>query len=245
MRSAILVMFFAACGSDNTGAGGRDAATNADGSLDAAPPDTASVIAPCAGADATDDFERPTLGAAWMQWVSSQCSIANNSDLAQASATNWCYAVYGTTFGANQFSEAVISSDKASNILTQVFVRQQPVGTPSGNGARYGFHYNADPGKAAWEIKYDGVSTGETRVWMNATATAPAPGDRIRVEVTGSDPVVIRGSHNGVEIISVTDTATQRIAVTGHSGMVERNAIGTSAPSNNSPVFESWCGGEL
>lgn len=244
MRIAISFIFLAGCSNDGRGTS-ADAATETDGAVDSGQVDAPAMVAPCAGADATDDFERATLGGAWMQWVNSQCSIANSSDLAQASTTNWCYAVYGTTFGANQFSEAVISSDKASNILTQVFVRQQPVGTPSGNGARYGFHYNADPGKAWWEIKYDGVVTADVRVWMNATAPAPAPGDRMRIEVTGTDPVIISGYHNGVEIISVTDTAAQRIAVTGHSGMVERNAMGTSAPSNNSPVFESWCGGDL
>lgn len=234
----------AACGSDPAG-DIADAPTSIDGRIDGAGgTDGPAVVPLCDDAEAGDDFERPTLGATWMLWANSQCSIANNSDLAQASASSWCYAVYGTTFTADQISEGVISADKPANILTQVFVRQQPVGMPSGNGARYGFHYNADPGDAQWEIKYDGVMTAETRVWTNATAAAPVPGDRIRIEVRGTDPVEIRGLHNGIEILSVLDTAPQRIAATGHSGVVERNAGGTSALPN-SPVWESWCGGGL
>lgn len=234
----------AACGNDPVG-DVADAPGSRDGSIDGVvTPDGPSVVPLCEAAEASDDFERPTLGASWMMWVNSQCSIANNSDLAQASSNNWCYAAYSTMFAADQVSEAVISVDKPASILTQVFVRQQPVGVPNGNGARYGFHYNADPGDARWEIKYDGVMTAETRVWTNTTAAAPVPGDRIRIEVRGTDPVELRGLHNGVEILSVVDSSPQRIAVTGYSGVVERNAGGTSALPN-SPVWESWCGGAL
>lgn len=145
-------------------------------------------------------------------------------------------------FGADQFSEAVIASGKPDSVLTQVFVRMQPVGKPSGNGARYGFHYNADPGKAWWEIKYDGVTTAETRVWINATPPPPGSGDTLRIEVTGTSPVVIKGFHNGVEIISVTDAEDARITATGLPGMVARAKGGTTvAPS--SPIFASWKGG--
>lgn len=237
------VLVLSACGNDSGGAGSTDANIEIDASMDAT--DAPAALAACDGADASDDFERSTLGASWQQWVNSQCSIANGSDLAQANPSNWCYAAYATTFDADQFSEAVIAPDKPAQILTQVFVRQQPVGVPNGNGARYGFHYNADPGKAWWEIKYDGVVSAETRVWMNTSAPPPQPGDRIRIDVRGTDPVVLRGLHNGVELITVTDAEPQRIAATGHSGLVERNAGATTPPAANSPVWESWCGGEL
>ena len=232
----------AACGSDSGGDVIGDPPFP-DAAIDAVP-DAVDALAACDGADASDDFERLTLGSTWMEWVNAECAV-DGSDLVQVNPTNWCYAVYSTTFGADQFSEAVIASNKPAQILTQVFVRQQPVGTPNGNGARYGFHYNADPGKAWWEIKYDGVVSAETRVWMNALAPAPMPGDRIRIEVRGSNPVVIRGLHNGIEIVTVTDAEPQRIATTGHSGLVERPAGSSTPPAANSPVWASWCGGAL
>ena len=240
----MLLCTFAACSNDSGGDVTGDASLR-DAAIDAARDATGTNVAPpCDGSDARDDFERTVLGNTWMEWVNAECSV-NGSDLVQANPSNWCYAVYSTTFAANQFSEAVISPDKPAQILTQVFVRQQPVGTPSGNGARYGFHYNADPGKAWWEIKYDGVVSAETRVWMNASAPPPMPGDRIRIEVRGTNPVQIRGLHNGIELISVSDSEPQRIATTGHSGVVERPAGNSMPPMANSPVFESWCGGAL
>jgi hypothetical protein len=245
LRLTLVALLLAACGSDAGGGDGNDVDAAIEPMIDASTTaDAANTVALCAEADASDDFERTTLGSNWIEWVNAECAV-NGSDLAQQNPSNWCYAVYSTTFVADQFSEAVISTDKPPQILTQVFVRQQPVGTPNGNGARYGFHYNADPGKAWWEIKYDGVMSAETRVWMNANATAPVPGDRIRIEVRGTDPVMLRGLHNGVEILTVSDTAAQRISVTGHSGVVERNAGSATLPPANSPVFESWCGGAL
>lgn len=242
MRLTATLLTLAACGSDSGGDVIGDPPFP-DAAIDAAP-DAVNVLAPCDGADASDDFERATLGSTWMEWVNAECGV-NGSDLVQANPSNWCYAVYSTTFAPDQFSEAVISPDKPAQILTQVFVRQQPVGTPNGNGARYGFHYNADPGKAWWEIKYDGVASAETRVWMNASAPAPVPGDRIRIEVRGTNPVVIRGLHNGIELINVMDSEPQRLGTTGHSGVVERPAGSSTPPPANSPVFESWCGGTL
>ena len=234
----LLVLLWAACAACGGGGDERspDASTAADAPSDGAGPDAAPGIC--------DDFERSALGSDWMLWANADCTIVNDSDLAQTDPATWCYAVYSTTFGADQFSEAVIASDKPAGILTQVFVRQQPFGVPNGNGARYGFHYNADLGQAQWEIKYDGVSSAETRRWTNAVPAAPVPGDTIRVEVRGSDPVVVVGFHNGTEVVSAMDAEPQRIAVTGHSGIVERPAGGTSPPPN-SPVFESWCGGDL
>lgn len=241
-RRLALLVLLVACNKDPGGLGGDD---SADASVDSsATLDAAPLVASCAGAAASDDFERTTLGSTWMLWVNAECAV-NGSDLVQVNPTNWCYAVYSTTFAADQFSEAVISPDKPAQVLTQVFVRQQPVGTPNGNGARYGFHYNADPGKAWWEIKYDGVASAETRVWMNSTAPAPVPGDRLRLEVRGTNPVMLRALHNGVEILAISDSEPQRIATTGHSGVVERPAGSSAPPPANSPVFESWCGGGL
>ncbi len=239
----LATMLLAACGGADDAAADGQAADSGPGGGDASPGDAA--IGPDGNPGMCDDFERPVLGNDWMLWASSQCAIVNGSDLGPPDPSKWCYAVYGTTFGGDQFSEAVISDEKPAQILTQVFVRQQPFGQPDGNGARYGFHYNADPGKAWWEIKYDGVSSGNTRVWMNADEPAPVPGDTIRIEVRGSDPVVLTGYHNGRAILSIEDGESERIPATGHSGLVERNAGDSPLPPPDSPVFESWCGGDL
>jgi hypothetical protein len=232
----VVVSCVAACGGDAE-QGSADAAV-ADAAMRDGPGTPDAAVGVC------DDFERASLGGNWLLWASSNCSIVDNSDLAQTEPSTWCYAAYATTFAADQFSEAVISTDKPVEILTQVFVRQQPLGTPSGNGARYGFHYNADPGEAQWEIKYDGVASAETRRWTNATAAAPMPGDTIRLEARGSDPVMLVGFHDGVEVVVAIDAEPQRIAATGHTGVVERPS-GGSPPPPNSAVFESWCGGDL
>ena len=247
---AVCLILGLGCWGDETGAidgaighgdAGADSPSEPDGPAAADGATSADAVAP----SVCDDFERSSLGSSWMPWASSNCAIVNDSDLGQPNPSVWCYAVYGTTFGADQFSESEIAADKPGQILTQVFARQQPFGVPEGNGARYGFHYNADPGKAWWEIKYDGVSTPNTRVWTNDVAPAPVPGDTIRIEVRGSDPVLLKGFHNGVEVLSVTDAEPQRISATGKSGVVERPAATSEPPPTNSPVFERWCGGDL
>ena len=70
------------------------------------------------------------------------------------------------------------------------------------DNARYGFHWN-DESTFKWEIKFDGVPTAQTRIVGSAAGTAPQLGDTLRVEARGN---VIKGFHNGVEVVSATDT---------------------------------------
>jgi len=199
----------------------------------------------CTGRGAGDDFERSALGMNWERGAGSNADIVNGRDLGTPDGT-WAFVSWrADSFCADQFSEAKIAANKPTAILTQVFARKQPNGVPNGNGARYGFHYNADPGKAWWEIKYDGVITADVRILAtNSAAAAPIPGDVLRIEVRGTSPVIIRGFHNSVEVVSAMDSASSRITPSGLPGMVARAAGGSSAP-DDSPIFASWRGGEL
>jgi len=131
-------------------------------------------------------------------------------------------------------------------MLTQVYVRRR-----TNDLARYGFHFNDENedgtgiANPRWEIKYDGVPTAQTRILASVPATMPQPGDTLRIEVRGTSPVLIKGFHNGMEVISATDSAHQRITASGVVGMVSRVRRGGFTAPPNSPVFAGWRGGSL
>jgi hypothetical protein len=192
---------------------------------------------------ALDDFERATLGTNWTRYGGSQAEIVNGHDLGAPDPSIWCFVVWtASTFDADQYSEVVTAAGKPDSLLTQVYVRQR-----ASDLARYGFHFNNENTTTnipRWEIKYDGVPGPQTRILASVPARMPAPGDTLRVEVRGTDPVVITGLHNGIQVISATDSAHERITTTGPVGMVSRLSSGTTAPLN-SPIFASWKGGTL
>jgi hypothetical protein len=202
-----------------------------------------SLVSVLAQNPAADDFERATIGANWTRYGGSQAQIVNGHDLGAPDPSIWCFVVWtASTFDADQFSEVVTAPGKPDSLLTQVYVRQR-----AADLARYGFDFNNENTTTnipRWEIKYDGVPTAQTRILAAVPATMPAPGDTLRIEVRGTDPVVITGFHNGVQVISATDSAHQRITTTGPAGMVSRLSSGTTAPPN-SPIFASWKGGTL
>jgi hypothetical protein len=192
---------------------------------------------------AADDFERATLGPNWTRYGGSQAEIVNGHDLGARDPSIWCFVVWtASTFDADQFSEVLMAASKPDSLLTQVYVRQR-----ASDLARYGFHFNNENTTTnipRWEIKYDGVPSAQTRILAAVPATMPAPGDTLRIEVRGTDPVVVTGFHNGVQVITAADSAHQRITTTGPMGMVSRLSSGTTAPPN-SPIFASWKGGTL
>lgn len=181
---------------------------------------------------ATDDFERSTLGSDWNNFTGN-AGIVNNSDLGILFGNMAGIEWNATTSGGYQFSEALLSLDKFANVLTQVFVRRR-----ASDRARYAFHWNPEKTPAQWEIKFDGVPTESTRILASSTASGPDAGDTIRIEVSGT---TLKGYHNGVEIITATDTAPNAIA-DGKPGVVARPRRDTTI-SYPAPVFESWAGG--
>jgi hypothetical protein len=127
----------------------------------------------------SDSFERSTLGANWSVALGS-VDIVNNSDLGfRAASPIGIVSWKGTVLSADHFSQGSISSNKVSNMLTQVFARRR-----SSDGARYGFHYANDPNTTpAWQLKYDGVPTAQVRVLASSRSfPAPKPGDWLRIQ---------------------------------------------------------------
>lgn len=185
---------------------------------------------------ACDDFERASLGPAWTTITSITVDIVNGSDLGSTDSGGAGARWTADVFGADQFSHAVISDDKPAEILTQVSVRYR-----ASDRARYGFHWNGDPGRSEWEIKYDGVPSAQTRILASAAGAGPEPGDSICIEVEGA---TIRGYHEGRLVLSATDTAPDRISLNGPPGVVARTAIG-SVVTPPVAIFESWMGGTL
>jgi len=196
---------------------------------------------------AADDFERASLGGSWTRFGGSNAEIVNGRDLGVPTST-WLFVGWtASTFDADQFCEAVTADTKPDTLLTQVYVRRR-----ASDLARYGFHFNDENPDGTgidnprWEIKYDGVPTAQTRTLSSVpTAILPRPGDVLRIEVRGTSPVTIKGFHNGVEVVSATDSAHQRITTTGPVGMVSRLRRGGYTAPPNSPVFASWRGGSL
>lgn len=195
---------------------------------------------------ARDDFERVSLGGDWTRFSGSNADIVNGSDLGVP--TNiWLFVGWTVSaFAADQFCEAVIAVGRPETLLTQVYVRRR-----TNDLARYGFHFNDENqdgtgiANPRWEIKYDGVPTAQTRILANVAASMPQPGDTLRIEVRGTSPVLIKGFHNGVEVVSAQDSAHQRITTAGVVGMVSRLRRGGYTAPPDSPVFASWRGGSL
>jgi hypothetical protein len=195
---------------------------------------------PAAAADAdpaADDFERAALGTDWTVWFGpANCGIVGSSDLGMSAFNAMCGASWtADAFAADSFSEGVTSPDKDPDMMGQVFVRRR-----SADNARYGLHYNNES-TFAWEIKYDGVPSAQTRIVASSAGTAPLPGDVIRIEIVGQ---TIRGFHNGAEVVSGTDNAPDAITTAGPAGLVYRLKLGSSA-TYPTPMFESWRGGSL
>ncbi len=198
---------------------------------------------------AADDFQRASLGPNWTRYSGSNAEIVNGADLGAPTPSTTTLILVGwtaSTFGADQFSEGIIADGWPDTMLPQIFVRRR-----AGDLARYAFHFNdenaAGNGIAnpRWEIKYDGVPTAQTRLLTTVPTTMPAPGDLLRIEARGTSPVIIKGFHNGVEVISATDSAVQRISTSGPAGLVSRLRRGGYTAPPNSPVFASWRGGSL
>lgn len=186
---------------------------------------------------AADDFERHLLGPNWLRLGGSTADIVNMSDLGSPQANGCVVAWVGSQFAANQFNEVTTATNMSLDMLTQVFVRQRTT-----DNARYGFHWNGDNGNSRWEIKFDGVPTAQTRIVASLQGPGPAPGSTLRLEVWGSDPVVLRAFHDGQLLMVGIDTASNRITGAGRSGLVGR--LRTGVPyTPPMPIFESWRGG--
>lgn len=176
---------------------------------------------------AADDFERQALGANWVVH-NGHVGIVDGRALGVLSKRGEMLGLgivtWNARFSADQFSEAVIAPGIDAEALYQVFVRRRV-----SDRQRYGFHWYRE-----WQLKRDGGYGAP--VLTTAPSARPAPGDTIRIEVVGS---VIRGLHNGVEVIRATDSV---LTEPGQPGVALNVAGVTSFPT---PFYESWRGGSL
>ena len=195
-----------------------------------------------------DDFEAQMLSSNWQVIFppppNTQVQIIDGSDLGMGPGPQGFFLVnwVATSFAADQFCEATIPLDVNANWLHQVYVRWR-----AADGARYGFHYNGDPGQPGfgnWAFKYDGVPSAQTRIIAEVPATAvppPGPGDTLRVEAQGYE---LRGYKNGVLVLTATDSDPTKIAG-GQAGLAAGGATGNQNTKEAAKVWESWAGGSL
>lgn len=198
---------------------------------------------------AADDFQRASLGPNWTRYTAN-AEIVNGADVGvpAPSTTSLFYIGWtASTFDADQFSEAIVANGRPDTMFLQMWVRRR-----ASDLARYAFHFNDENpdgtgiANPRWEIKYDGVPSAQTRILASVPAAAmPQPGDTLRIEARGTSPVIIKGFLNGVEVITATDSAPQRIMTSGPAGLVSRVRRGGYTAPTNSPLFASWRGGSL
>ena len=184
----------------------------------------------------SDDFERAALGGNWTIF-NGDVAIINNSDIGVRTRTTTLLGLgiaawSGTTFAADQFSEAVISQDVNPSADLQVFVRRR-----QSDGRRYGFFWQAGTSGGEWVLKLDGGAMPGI-VLVTVPTAKPLPGDTIRIEVRGNS---LRGFHNGQQVISATDLT---LTAPGQPGVALNIArvLDSALPT---PMFESWGGGSL
>lgn len=188
-----------------------------------------------------DDFNGPTLGPKWFVYFGLP-GIVNNQDLGATAFFGMHLVTWqADTFSDDQFSEEVLSSGWNDSMMVMVHVRQVPI---PDSAPRYGFVYNNEASPPRWILKYDGVAGPLTRIiGENLTAPGPQPGDTLRVEVEGSNPVVLRGYHNGNLVLTASDAAPERI-LSGRPGITFRVILGRTV-TYPSPTVSSWRGGSL
>ena len=189
-----------------------------------------------------DTFERASLGADWSV-PQGLATIVGSADLGASAFSGIHVAVWAaTTLGADQFVEMTVSPSIEPLMQWQLFCRRR-----SSDLARYGFIYDNDPASAnpaGWVFKYDGVPNVDTRFLIRDTVPpGPSPGDRVRLEVTGQNPVVLRGFHNGRLVIEAEDTNANRI-LSGPPGAAYRANVGSS-PTYPVRLFADFAAGTL
>lgn len=190
----------------------------------------------------SDTFERASLGSDWTVHLGNAAIVASSDWGASAFSGIHISSWTATSITGDQVVEVTLASGWDNRLLAQPYVRRR-----SADSARYGFGYDDDPafvGDPHWYIKYDGVPTEQTVYLVETTGLpAAAPGDRLRLEARGTNPVELRGYRNGVLMVEASDAAVDRIT-SGVPGLVARAWSGSSL-TYPIPVFEDFAAGVL
>jgi Fibronectin type III domain. len=182
-----------------------------------------------AGIAATDDFDRADggLGVNWAKPVpaSEQTLVIANKEVRPDIANAHCYAYWtGNAFNQDQYSQVRISNVGPWN---GVIARAQP-----GIDRFYmAFVFNANDYRLY--LRKDGLyyslSAGSTETWL--------PGDIIRLEAAGSNPVHLTLLRNGNPVLTYTDTTENLVG--GSPG------IGIYSSLWDHLAIDDWEGGNL
>jgi len=178
----------------------------------------------------SDDFRRPVLGPNWTVY-NGDAGVAED-DLAVLSPNApmlglMIVAWTADTFSANQFSDAVLSASHPHKVVTQVFVRRDPV-----TKQRYGMMWY----KGEWILKLDGGPSGKVLA-KERSHHRPVSGDSLRIEAIGS---VLTGYHNNKKVIQVKNSALTG----GEPGIVAR-VVGVQSADFPARSVSEWFGGGL
>ena len=180
-----------------------------------------------AGIAATDDFDRADggLGVNWAKPLpaSEQTLVILNSEVTPDIPDAHCYAYWtGNAFNQDQYSQVQISNVGPWN---GVIARAQ-----SGIDRFYmGFVFNANDYRLY--LRKDGLyyslSTGSSETWL--------PGDIIRLEAAGSNPVQLTLLRNGNPVLTYTDSTENLVG--GSPG------IGIFSEPSDHLAIDNWEGG--
>jgi len=182
-----------------------------------------------AGIAASDDFNRADggLGLNWAKPVpaSEQTLVIVNNQVTPDIEGAHCYAYWiGNTFSQDQYSQVRISNVGPWN---GVIARAQPMID------RFYMAFVFGPNDYRLYLRKDGLyydlSNGNTETWV--------PGDIIRLEASGSNPVQLTLLRNGNPVLTYTDTTENLVG--GSSG------IGIYSPSGDHLAIDDWQGGNL
>jgi hypothetical protein len=184
-----------------------------------------------------DTFDRTSLGSEWVAMNGSLPQIFSNSYLGTSNNDVWLFVRRVDALPAAQFAEIAVAPGKPDSMLVQAYVRQR-----LSDDARYGFHYNGDPGSSRWEIKYDGVPSAETRVLAAVDGDAPAPGDTLRLRVSGLAPVLLSAYVDDRLVLEAADTSSSRISG-GPVGTVGRRTKDGPFISGDIPIVDTFSAG--
>jgi chitodextrinase len=182
-----------------------------------------------AGPSATDNFNRANggLGVSWVKPVpaSEQTLTIASNQVTPDTDNAHCYAYWiGNTFGQDQYSQVQISNVGPWN---GVIVRAQS------SIDRFYIAFVFAPNDYRLYLRKDGLyyslNTGTTETWM--------PGDIIRLEASGLNPVQLRLLRNGNPVLTYTDPTENLVG--GNPG------IGIYSRPGDHLTIDNWEGGNL